>query len=98
MLGKTEGRRRRGRQRVRWSDGITDTKDLSVWANAGRRLRTGKPGALQTMELQRLRRDCATEQGCPSLQLYSCAYSVGSKYCCHHSNEYFAIPFACSNT
>ena len=27
MLGKTEGRRRRGQQRVRWLDGITDSKD-----------------------------------------------------------------------
>ena len=30
MLGKTEGRRRRGRQRVRWLDGITDSLDLSL--------------------------------------------------------------------
>ena len=29
MLGKTEGRRRRGRQRKRWLDGITDSTDLS---------------------------------------------------------------------
>ena len=29
MLGKTEGRRRRGKQRVRWLDGITDSLDLS---------------------------------------------------------------------
>ena len=29
MLGKTEGRRRRGRQRMRWLDGITDSKDMS---------------------------------------------------------------------
>ena len=28
MLGKTEGRRRRGRQRMRWLDGITDTMDM----------------------------------------------------------------------
>ena len=28
MLGKTEGRRRRGRQRMRWLDGITDLTDL----------------------------------------------------------------------
>ena len=30
MLGKTEGRRRRGRQRVRWSDGITDSMDMNL--------------------------------------------------------------------
>ena len=30
MLGKTEGRRRRGRQRIRWLDGITDSTDMSL--------------------------------------------------------------------
>ena len=30
MLGKTEGRRRRGRQRLSWLDGITDLMDLSL--------------------------------------------------------------------
>ena len=30
MLGKTEGRRRRGQQRMRWSDGITDSMDMSL--------------------------------------------------------------------
>ena len=30
MLGKTEGRKRRGRQRVRWLDGITDSMDMGL--------------------------------------------------------------------
>ena len=30
MLGKIEGRRRRGRQRIRWLDGITDSMDMAL--------------------------------------------------------------------
>ena len=30
MLGKTEGRRRKGRQRMRWLDGITDAMEMSL--------------------------------------------------------------------
>ena len=35
MLGKIEGRRRRGRQRMRWLDGSTDSRDVSLWTPGG---------------------------------------------------------------
>ena len=60
MLGGIGGRRRRGWQRMRWLDGITDLMDMSLselrswwW--------TGRPGVLQFMGSQRIRHNWATE-------------------------------------
>ena len=60
MLGGIGGRRRRGRQRMRWVDGITKSW-IWVWASSGRWCRTGKPGGLQSMGSQRVGHDWATE-------------------------------------
>ena len=60
MLGKTEGRRRRGRQRMRWLDASL-TRWTWVWANSRCWWWTGKAGMLQSMGLQRVRHDWVTE-------------------------------------
>ena len=59
MLGKIEGRRRRGWQRVRWLDGITDSMTW-VWVDFRSWWWTRRPGILQSMGLQSVRHDWAT--------------------------------------
>ena len=60
MLGKIEGGRRRGRQRMRWLDGITDSMDMSL-SSLWEWWWTGNPGVLQSMGSQRVGDDWATE-------------------------------------
>ena len=60
ILGKIEGRRRRGQQRMRWLDGTINTMDMGL-GGLGSQWWTGRPGGLQFMGLQRVGHDWATE-------------------------------------
>ena len=60
MLGGIGGRRRRGWQRMRWLDGITDLMDVSL-SELGSWWWTGRPGLLQFMGSQRVWHNWATE-------------------------------------
>ena len=60
MLGGTRGKRRRGRQRMRWLDGVTD-RWMWVWVNSGSWWWTGRPGVLWFLGLQRVGHDWATD-------------------------------------
>ena len=63
MLGKIEGGRRRGLQRMRWLDGwmVSPTQWTWVWVNSGSWRWTGRPGMLQSTGSQRVGHDGVTE-------------------------------------
>ena len=60
MLGGIGGWRRRGWQRMRWLDGITDSMGM-IWVNSESLWWTGRPGVLWFMGSQRVGHDWATE-------------------------------------
>ena len=61
MLGGIGGRRRRGRQKMRWLDVASLTLWTWVWVNSGSWWWTGRPGVLRFMGSQRVGHDWATE-------------------------------------
>ena len=60
MLGKIEGRRRRGWQRMRWSDDVTDSMDMNL-SKLQQLQWTGRPGVLQSTGSHRVEHDWAIE-------------------------------------
>ena len=69
MLGGIGGRRRRGWQRMRWLDGITDSMNVNLNGMNGSWWWTGMPGVLRFMGSQRVGHDWATELNWTELPL-----------------------------
>ena len=60
VLGKIEGKRRRGQQRMRWLDSITDSVDTNL-GKLQETVKEGRPAMLQSMGSQRVRPSLGTE-------------------------------------
>ena len=106
MLGKTEGRRRRGQQRMRQLDAPL-TRRTWVWASSGSWWWTGKPGMLQFMGSQRVWHDWATELSWTGLYLLEVSHCSVAKLCLTlqpHGLQHARLPCpsttprACSNS
>ena len=97
MLGKIEGRRRRGWQRMRWLDGITHSRTW-VWASSRSWWWTGRPGVRQSMGSQRVRYNWATELNwsVPTMYLlifFLLGWKLVSGITTHQSSaDFYAVP------
>ena len=85
LLGKIEGGRRRGWQRMGWLDGIT-TWWTWVWVNSGSWWGTGKPDVLRSMGSQRIGHKWETELNWTTLQIQEGRWHTQDSISFHHQS------------
>ena len=93
MLGGIEGRRRRGQQRIRCLDGITDSMDVSL-GELRELVMDRRPGVLRFMGSQRVRHDWATDLIWSDVLRVSCSFPFTvEKYSTAWQNYKLIDPF-----
>ena len=80
MLGKTEGRRRRGRQRTRQVDGITDSMDMSL-SKLQEMVKDKEAWRAMSVGLQRVRHNLVTEQQQLKISIHSRSQNKHKNQC-----------------
>ena len=96
MLGKIEGRRRRGQQGMRRLDGTADSMDTSL-SKFREMVRTGMPGVLQSTGSQRTGRDLVTKQQMIPHQRHVVEHPLVYLFCLAFSlwNNFICLPIHC---
>ena len=93
MLGKIEDERRRGRQRMRWLDGLTNSMTL-IWVNSESWWWTGRPGMLQSMGSQIVGHDWVTELNWTERQEEACQAKGNVEVSCLYQTFKFTVLFS----